>query len=904
MQVWSCMKGTNMKSISLNGLWECSFPDGRTLEVRVPGCYDIYIEEKDLADEVIYRRKIDLEKQTGFCQLYFGGVSYYCEVFVNGQKVGIHEGIWDHFWFDISDAVREGENEIRVHVTKPGYQEEDRFPLREVLSGFIPDVLCTFGGIWDDCAIVCADDFVVRNHFAKAYADGKTEVLTELDVKNDQKLLFSLALTDPSGAVVWESEKQEFEAKKGIQSFAMQAQIANLQLWSFRDPKLYSYTVTISSRGQQETVSKTYGYREIRAEKSHIVLNGDPIYPRGLLHWGYYDDMIPNPSRETIQEEITQTKKYGFNMLKHCLYIPREEYLRAADEMGILLWIELPLWLPEVSDELEPRIRREFPAILNQIAGHPSVILISLGCELDSKVSSEILEEMYHQAKNLSSALVRDNSGSGECYDGLAVDYADFFDYHFYGELQNMENLMESFTPSWRSYRPWIYGEFCDSDTMRDLKEVRRAYGTDHLWWERDDDSRNPVSLLKPDFYAGKHDARMEKSGIRKDFDEIRKLSYDHTMVHRKTTLEQTRSFEEISGYNITSIRDVPIATSGFFDDQMQPKFDFGEMQKINADVVLLPAWDLTRIWIGADRIMSRERYNFFGGDWYSLHILASNYSKTALEQAKLCWKLTQGDTVLLSGEHRHDQPVQKGSVAEVLYVTMRLPQTERPQTCTLTVTMEAEGMQTENSWPVFLYPQPQENDVKIGLYDPANVWTTLDELYANVHRLSDEEAVEGVDLVITSCLTANIRTYAKKGGKVIYLQRGEGTLPVVSVPFWREGMVRRFEHLLLDEVKKEVWFDDLRYFSLSTDTAFDLEGVKALGYEHVTPILRRYDCRQWLASDYLAECTYGEGRMLLTTLRLEGGMGKQPLHLKNNRYARWMLDRMIRYLVDQPYLS
>lgn len=887
-----------MEIIDLNGLWECRLPDARVLAVNVPGCYDTYIEEKDLADEVIYSRNFYLKTKSEFCQLYFGGVSYYCEVYVNGQSVGMHEGIWDHFWIDVSNAVQEGDNEICVHVTKPGYKEDDRFPLREVLSGFIPDVLCTFGGIWDDCALVCADDFVVLNHFAKGSPDGTTEITVQLDGKDEQRLEFSLEIADPLGNVVEKVDREEFTAKKGVQSFTMHVKIENPQLWNFRDPQLYSYTITINSLKQQETISKTYGYREIRADKSLFMLNDTPVYPRGILHWGYYDEMIPKPSKETIRAEIMQAQKYGFNMLKHCLYIPREDYLQMADEMGMLLWIELPLWLPEKSADLETRIRREFPAILNQIAGHPSVIMISLGCELDSKVSSEILEEMYHQAKNLSSALVRDNSGSGECYDGLAVDYADFFDYHFYGELQNMENLMESFTPSWRSYRPWIYGEFCDSDTMRDLSEVRRAYGVERLWWENADPSRNPVSLLKEDFYAGSHDERMEKYGIRKDFEEIRKLSYDHTMVHRKTTLEQTRSFEEISGYNITSIRDVPIATSGLFDDMMQPKFKFEEMRKINSDVVLLPAWDLTRIWIGADRIMSRERYNFFGGDWYSLHILVSNYGENVLEGAQLQWKLTQGETVLLSGVHKHNQPVERGSVAEVLYITMQLPKVEKPKTCTLTVTLKAEGAETENNWPVFLYPCPQECKVKLGLYDPANVWTTLDELYEDVTRFADDEAIENVDLMLTSSLTSNIRDYIKNGGKVIYLQRGEGSLPVVSVPFWREGMVRRFEHPLLNEVKKEEWFDDLRYFSLGTDTAFNKEEIEALGYENVTPILRRYDCRQWLATEYLAECTYGKGRMLLTTLRFEGGMGKQPLYLKNNRYARWMLDRMIGYLL------
>ena len=176
----------------------------------------------------------------------------------------------------------------------------------------------------------------------------------------------------------------------------------------------------------------------------------------------------------------------------------------------------IPLCLPDATAELELRIRREFPAILRQIAGHPSVVMISLGCELDDKVSSGILEEMYHLAKQMSNALVRDNSGSGECYGGLSVDYADFFDYHFYGDLQNMENLMETFTPVWRSYRPWVYGEFCDSDTMRDLQEVRQKKGVQRLCWEQNDPVKNPISILKgrPDsvFLSSIRFSRQKKS--------------------------------------------------------------------------------------------------------------------------------------------------------------------------------------------------------------------------------------------------------------------------------------------------------------------------------------------------------------------------------------------------------
>ena len=63
----------------------------------------------------------------------------------------------DGFDIDISGCARPGENRLRIDVTKPGYHAQDRFPLRQVLSGFVPDVLCTFGGLWDDVALERAD---------------------------------------------------------------------------------------------------------------------------------------------------------------------------------------------------------------------------------------------------------------------------------------------------------------------------------------------------------------------------------------------------------------------------------------------------------------------------------------------------------------------------------------------------------------------------------------------------------------------------------------------------------------------------------------------------------------------------------------------------------------------------
>lgn len=886
-----------MNTLSLNGNWSCCLPDGRELDAAVPGCWDALVPEKDIAETVVYTKRFTVHKKQSHYQLFFGAVSYYCEVFLNGVPVGIHEGMWDSFRLDVTEALRDGENELRLEVVKPGYHDSDRFPLRQVLSGFIPDVLCTFGGIWDEVRLEEAPACFILCHHAMGHCDGKGKLSLSVDVKQAGPMRIEVTLYAPDGSLAGTLEGTR-ELTAGEHPLNLDFVVEQPACWEPDAPSLYRYELKTALCGQEETLTGTFGFRDLSTDGPRILLNNRPVYARGVLHWGCYDEeIIPNPSPAVIESEIKACKQYGFNMIKHCLYIPRESYLELADEMGMLLWIELPVWLPDPTEELGPRIKREFPRILSQLQGHPSVVLISLGCELDSKVEGDILEEMYHLAKESSSALVRDNSGSGECYDGLSVDFADFFDYHFYGDLQNMENLMETFTPGWRSYRPWLYGEFCDSDTMRDLSVLRKRKGVERLWWEVDDPHTNPISILKPDFRAGCHEERMEQSGIRADYEELKKLSYDHALTHRKTTLEQTRSFPEIGGYNITSIRDVAIATSGIFDDMMQPKFDSELFRRFNSDVMLVPAWDLTRIWINADRVMNRERYNFFGGENYSLHILLSNYGKEPIENPVVEWKLLRDGAPVLQGTASSKKTIPCGTVSEAGYLYFTLPETDTPETLLLEAQVTYPGGTAVNSWPIFLYPQPANTWVRLGVYDPCNLFTTLEELYP-VSRFSGETVPENVDVVVCSVLTPAIRKYMEEGGKVFYLQRGAGSLPVTPVAFWREGILRPYDHPVLAGLKRECPYDDLRYFSLSTDTALDTFQIEKEGMGKVVPILRRYDCREWLATDYIAEFAWGSGRMIASTLRFEGGMGKEPLFIRNNRFGRWLLEQIFQTLL------
>ena len=385
-------------------------------------------------------------------------------------------------------------------------------------------------------------------------------------------------------------------------------------------------------------------------------------------------------------------------------------------------------------------------------------------------------------------------------------------------------------------------------------------------------------------------------SGIRQDYPALKALSLDHAMVHRKTILEQTRAFPEICGYNITGIRDIPIATSGLFDDQMRPKFDPDIFRQTNDERCLVPAWDLTREWIDGDRVRNRERYNFYAGDPFGLHILFSNWG-ASVENGTLSWDLTAGEESLRRGSMEVRGSFAAGKQVEVGYLRLDLPRADAPMNCVLTVRFTWRGGECRNQWPVFLYPRQEAPAGNFRLYDPCNLFTGVEKLLP-VSELEEGEPVPPeTDVVITSLLTKPMEAYLVRGGRVFLMQRGKGVLPTRPSAFWREGMTKAWKHPFWNGLSRTHWMEDLRYFGVSTTTSFRPEAMEGWKTE---PILRRYDCRAWHASDYIMAFAKGEGRGIATTLRLEGGLGKEPMFVSGNPFSAWMIRRALEMLREK----
>lgn len=866
---------------------------------KVPGCWDVMTNNKLADGAVWYKLAFDAPSEFGGEQaaIEFEGVNYFSEIWLNGLKLGEHEGGWSGFRIALGDALRAGEpNELVLRVYKQG----EKYPLRQCLAGFLPDVGVIFGGIWKPVHL----GLIPQRELADVFVQTQTEegapsatisyrLATSL---SDAELTIDAQLRGADGTVV--TELLGIPAQGGHDGVIKLPSNDSIALWSPENPVLYTVELTLLQNAQAvDRYEHRFGFKTWSIDGERLLLNGKPVQLRGILHWGWYGDLVaPIPDREAIRAELNRLKEGGFNMVKHCLYVPVRDYYELADELGFILWQELPMWLPEVNEEFKTRAFEQYEAIMKEIRSYTSIGVWTLGCELNHEADAEFLKDLYEQAKRLTGgAIIRDNSGSGECYGGLLKEYADFYDYHFYTDVHFYPDLLSRFAGPWREKKPWVFGEFCDYDEFRPITQVIERKG-ERPWWLQSDASVNPVARDSRWQYH-RQDEKLAVLPLPFSEAELTANSRESAYVYRKAVLEQVRAYPHINGYTLTSIQDSGLASSAVFDDFGEWKQPPARFKQINGATMITVTWDARRNWInGGDRLTPWDPFNYNPGETIRPHLAISHFGNDAIETGTLRWTWAINGQPAGSGE-RELACVAAGGFKEIAVAEWTLPQTEAPLQVLLQAEIEADGhVIATNEWPIWVLPKTTrlaEQLATIAFDDGGNgLFRGWAAVHPGVRKWSDTGDNDGIRVLLTARWTPAMEKFVAAGGHALYVERGYGPLAVKQMPFWRESLQLFHTHPIMNAFPHRDHTSMLLY-GLATDLVFDR---LQLG-EH-KPIMDRLDARIFELDRYMIEERVGAGKRISTTLRLEGGLGSQPNGLERNPAALYLLDCILNELL------
>ncbi len=256
--------------------------------------------------------------------VHFGAANYMAYAYLNGEELGRHEGGFTPFDFEITDRVRPEGNFLVVRVNNARGKD------------YVPTVNTdwwNYGGITRPVTLVEVPETFIQDYSVQLEKGSTHQIKGWLQL-NGPQLRQSVTLRIPEAGL--SKTLQTDSAGRAEFSFAV-----NLTLWSPGNPKLY--TVEIAS--ETDHLTDHIGFRSISVQGTQILLNGKPIFLRGI---SIHEEAPLRSGRAWNQDDarvlLTWAKELDCNFVRLAHYPHNEAMLRMADQMGVLVWEEVPVY--------------------------------------------------------------------------------------------------------------------------------------------------------------------------------------------------------------------------------------------------------------------------------------------------------------------------------------------------------------------------------------------------------------------------------------------------------------------------------------------------------------------------------------------------------------------------------
>lgn len=352
----------NAKPKSPSDLIEYDFDT--SAQLNVPGDWNSQDQRLIFYEGTIwYKKSFDYQrKERTRLFVYFGAANYLADVYLNGQKIGRHEGGFTPFNFEITSLVREKDNFLIVKV--------DNKRRRDAVPTLNTD-WWNYGGLTRDVGLIEVPDSFIQDYFLQLKKGSMDEIGGWVKLTGGGGKAITIEI--PEARV-----KQTVTAD--AEGYAPVSFKARLNLWSPEQPKLYQVSLSTDT----DSVKEWIGFRTIETRGADILLNGKPIFLRGIC---IHEESPLRGGRAFSDDDarllLTWAKELGCNFVRLAHYPHSEHMTRMADQMGIMVWSEIPVYwtiLWENSETFE-NARNQLGENVTRDKNRASVILWSVANE-------------------------------------------------------------------------------------------------------------------------------------------------------------------------------------------------------------------------------------------------------------------------------------------------------------------------------------------------------------------------------------------------------------------------------------------------------------------------------------------------------------------------------------------
>lgn len=297
--------------------------------------------------------------------VHFGAVNYFAEVYLNGKKLGAHKGGFTPFNFEMSHLAKAKDNFIIVRVDNKRHADE------------VPTVSTdwwNYGGITRDVTIYKLSETFIEDYSLQLDKSNSKQLKGYVQLNGTNKANTNISINIP------ELKINKTFTTNNSGKVAFEIPVKKLTRWSDSNPKLYSVSISTDS----DKISDKIGFRKIETKGADILLNGEKIFLKGI---SIHEENVMRGGRAHSIEDarvlLGWAKELGCNFVRLAHYPHNENMVRLADEMGLLVWEEIPVyWTIDWTNETTyQKAETQLKEVVSRDKNRASVIIWSMANE-------------------------------------------------------------------------------------------------------------------------------------------------------------------------------------------------------------------------------------------------------------------------------------------------------------------------------------------------------------------------------------------------------------------------------------------------------------------------------------------------------------------------------------------
>lgn len=626
----------------------------------------------------------------------------------------------------------------------------------------------------------------------------------------------------------------------------------DVKLWSEFSPELYELKAELNAAKNTSTISADFGMRSFSKKGSVLTINNRPVFLRGTLECDIFPLTGYAPmDKEGWRKVFGTAKNWGLNHLRFHSWCPPQAAFEVADEMGFYLQVELPVWVLKIGEDQKTTdfLYAEAQRMIDEYGNHPSFCMWSMGNELqgDMTVLTKLMNSLKAQdARHLyTTTSFTFENGHGK----WPEPEDDFFitQWTKQGWVRG-QGVFNSESPNFNK-------DYVASVEGMTVPLVTHEIGQYAVYPKIDEISKYTGVLDPINFKSVKED--LERKGLINKAADYTQASGKLAVILYKEEIERALKTAGISGFQLLDLHDFPgqgTALVGLLDAFWDSKglISAEEFRAFSAPVVPL---------------MRFAKATYTNNESFTASLDISNYAESNLNNQEIEWSISDGNTVIASGNTKATIAI--GYNHKVLDLNESLQKITKASK--LTVKVNLKGTSYKNQWNIWVYPQQQTID-----YGKVVYTRNLDEAYKllnagkKVLLNPDWKKIKGIE-----------GKFVPVFWSPVHFPKQAGTMGVLCNP----------SHKALDHFPTDM-NTDWQWWDLNVNsTTLIMDSV--VGGNPIVEMVDNFANNRKLAS--LFEGSVGTGKLMIASFDLSTDLEKRPV-------AKQMLISILDYMNSSSF--